>query len=321
MSDPLTHSMDSIAQHNRPPLLIRLLIGMSLLVGMVWLFMEAPDIVLPLLWISLALYIVLAPLTLWQRQQRLSAAPTPAVAAAAADPEREFWKERLEAARQRRMLARIVPPTPEPVVVQPSNLLELQVKLSERLRQQGRELPPEQLQQLAETVLARLQGQAAPLPATKSATTPTAPIAPAPAPPVAAVKAAPATVVNNRYAPFFARCNSRLEKQLLAALIQQGRLVPQGEALHGRIRVRVQAKILKYYFDFLIDDRFALEIIEFDYKTDEFAQIHDRVRNETLAMSGYRRVKVTAARVAADPQEVARRMIALAEQPPTRAAK
>ena len=116
------------------------------------------------------------------------------------------------------------------------------------------------------------------------------------------------------YEIFFSKCCSDAERLLLQALIDEAGLLPRGEYLQGRIQLIPQAKISKHYIDFLINDKLAVEITEFNYKIDRINTIHDRIRNELISLAGYQWLKLTADDVLADPHAAARKLIATAHE-------
>jgi len=105
------------------------------------------------------------------------------------------------------------------------------------------------------------------------------------------------------------RCNSSVERELLQALIEEASLKPQKTELKGVIGLQIQVKMFKYNVDFLVDNRLAVEVVEFAYNNNKMTQIRDRVRGQTLSQTGYLSMQVTAEEISADPRATARRII------------
>jgi len=105
------------------------------------------------------------------------------------------------------------------------------------------------------------------------------------------------------------RCNSNVERQLLQALIEEASLKPQKTELKGVIGVQIQVKLFKYNVDFLVDNRLAVEVVEFAYNNNKMSQIRDRVRGQTLNQAGFLGMQLSAEEIAADPRAAACKII------------
>ena len=118
----------------------------------------------------------------------------------------------------------------------------------------------------------------------------------------------------NDYAGYFVLCDSKAQRILLKALIQQAKLKPDGKVLSGVVRLEPQAKILSHKVDFLVNSKLAIDIDRHVYRNAKMTLIRDRMRNQSLVLDGYRPMTFSGNQILADPDGISQTIIATARQ-------
>lgn len=110
---------------------------------------------------------------------------------------------------------------------------------------------------------------------------------------------------------FLDKCDSEPERLLLEALIAAGKLKPCGEVLKGDFTLELQAKVLKYRADFMLDDKLAVEVDGRAYHSNSRNFETDKYRDQDFLENGYVTVRFPAVQVYRRRDEVVEKILAI----------